>query len=132
MQKLIQNLSDNPDLGKLFVMILVLNNYTRREILSVKLIGKGRSDCYVSSKEKVSPHHILIVTSPDISQLDLSNKIGMFRQRHGGSAAADIAPKLPASAQGSKEDKYLPKIAARRIIRIFVSLKRLFLISTWM
>ena len=134
LQKLIRNLSTNHDLRKLFAITLVslLNNDTKGAILRVQLMGKGRSDCYVSSKEKVSPHHILIVSSPDISQLDLSNKIGMFRRRHGGSAAADIAAKLPASAQGSKEDKYLPTIAARQIIHIFVSLKRLFLISTWM
>ena len=102
MQKLIHNLSDNPDIRNLFVMTLVsfLNNDTRRAILSVQLMGKGRRDCYGSSKEKVLPPHVLIVTSTDISQLDLSNNTGMLSRKNGSSAAADIAANLPASAQG--------------------------------
>ena len=46
MRNLIQNLSENPDLGTLFVMALFssINNDTRGAILSVKLLSKGRSD----------------------------------------------------------------------------------------
>ena len=83
-------------------LVSFLNNDTRRAILSVQLMGKGRRDCYGSSKEKVLPPHVLIVTSTDISQLDLSNNTSMFRRKNGGNAAAAISENLPASARGSK------------------------------
>ena len=65
-------------------------------------MGKERSDFYGRSKENLFPPHSLIGTYPDISQLDMSNKTGMFRRRHGSSADGAIAEKLHVSARGSK------------------------------
>ena len=123
---MIPNLFVNTDLRKSFVVTLVslLKYDTRGEILSVQLMGKGRSDCYGSSKEKFFPPHILIGIDPYISQLDISYNTVMFRQRHGSSEAAAIAANLPDSAWGSKEDKYLPPVVARRIIDIIFSLTK--------
>ena len=52
LQKMIQNPSSNHYLRKLFVMTFVsfLNNDMRGAILSVKLLVKGRGDCYGSYK----------------------------------------------------------------------------------
>ena len=88
-------------------------NVTRISILSVELLGKGMSDCYGISKEKVFPEHSLIETAPDILQLDLSNNTGMFRRRHVRSAASANAANLTASVHFSKEYKYLPPVVAR-------------------
>ena len=81
-------------------LVSLLKNNTRGSILSVQLLGKGKSGCYGIYKEKLFPPHSLLGTDPDISQLDLSNNTGMLSRKNGSSAAADIAANLPASAQG--------------------------------